>query len=131
MTTLSLAFLAISLVPIPDGAADKETDIQCSATGEYIGGINRTYSLHITNPKDKKWKYQFSVDRLKGSMQMAGTYELEGDLAVFKGQTDQKVEVCFALNYGFPRIPPDREGEVYFDRFFPAADQTLRYHRKW
>ena len=104
-----------------------DPDIHCSVTGQYIGGYDRTYSLTIDGPKEKKWEYRFAVTPSdQQPSQMEGTYEFIDDLVVFSGHRNKNgAEIRFALNYG--KI----FGRVYFNAFLPVSDTRLRYHRRW
>lgn len=118
-----LLFLALPAAPL--GNADTK-DIQCQDVGQYIGGIDRTYTLKVSGPKEKTWEYTFATTGGQaGDIKISGTYELLDDLVIFSGKTDKGTEVRFGLNYGFP------DGKVEFNGFFANGETTLRYHRKW
>jgi hypothetical protein len=126
------ACLTVGPPPFRAGAQDKQktdatkpvANIQCEESGKYIGGIDRSWKLSISGPKDKKWEYSFTSQIKSSDITATGTYELVEDLAVFTGKINQE-DCCFSLNYGFPG------GKVEFNGFFAASDQELRLHRKW
>lgn len=120
----TLAFLTLlAAAPLPANADMK--DIQCKDSGQYIGGIDRTYALAVGAAKDPKWSYTFeTTGGMGGDIKMSGTYMQADGLALFIGTTDKKQPVRFALNYGFP------DDQVHFNAFFPASDKTLGYRRQ-
>ncbi len=120
----TLVFLALlAAAPLPANADMK--DISCKDSGQYIGGIDRTFTLDVGAPKDPKWSYTFATTGgMGGDIKLSGTYALADGLAVFTGTTDKKQAVQFALNYGFP------EEKTQFNAFFPTSDKTLGYQRK-
>jgi hypothetical protein len=107
-------------------AGARKKDIQCSASGQYIGAFDRTYKLTISGPKPRKWEYTVTVSppMANGDSKAGGMYELVDDLAIFTGKSGQD-EIRFGLNYGFPG------DKVEFNGFFPGSDKVLRHHRKW
>lgn len=115
--------LAIA-APVPDDLA-KPVGIQCRDQATYIGGIDRHYTLTISGPKEKSWKYTFEMQPGVAKITLAGSYEIVDDLVLFTGKANDQGEIRFGLNYGFPA------GQVEFNGFFAAGDGTLRYHRKW
>lgn len=123
-----LASVVLLLGVLPFALAADSKDISCQETGQYIGGIDRHWSLTIGGPKDKTWAYTFrhlpagAVDQ--GDFKTGGTYELTGDLTIFTGKHAGK-DIRFGLNYGFPA------GKVEFNGFFPAGEQSLKCHRQW
>src|ERR1700722_15253815 len=103
-----LCLALAALAPAPD------KDIHCEESGQYIGGLDRIFTLKIDGPYEKTWRYPFKVVPSDGqrNLDMRGTYELRNGLAVFTGKAD-KEELRFAINYGFPG------GKVEFNGFFP------------
>jgi len=123
---LATALVLLNLLPAaPLPSSTEPKDIQCQDSGQYIGGIDRSYALKIGGPRERKWEYSFATTGGQlGDVTMSGTYEIVNGLAVFTGKTNQNKEVRFALNFGFPG---DR---VQFNAFFPDSDRTLRYQRE-
>src|SRR5260370_6875455 len=111
--------------PLPEGAAEP-CDISGEAYNTLATGIPGGWRLKISSPKEKRWEVRFEsgieAERRKAA---AGTYELVDGLAVFTGRSDKGEETRFGLNYGFPG------GKVQFNAFFPAAEDQLRYRRRW
>jgi hypothetical protein len=132
LSALALSVLAASLSAPPA----KEPDISCELSGMYTGNaINPFFKLKITGAK-KEWTYSISDDmfgRQKPALntEHRGTYEIDGDLAVFTGERvgakdgDEGAAVKFGLNFGFP------DGKVSFDRLFPNEKGEFTYSRKW
>ena len=131
-----LTGIGSAVAPAQVAAPALPADIRCEAGGSYMGNaIDLRYSLTITGPKERSWKYVCRDvgpfgRHYAGPSGYAGTYEIHGDLAVFTGKplrpakgADQ--EVRFGLNFGF------HGKQVYFDRFFPGEDGAFHYHRKW
>lgn len=114
---------------LPEG---KQHGIQCQASGEYVGNaINPVFSLTISGPKEKVWEYRY-VDAgfgFKAAEEMAvkGTYELDGQLAIFTGQVKhaKKEEAEFRAAMNFDHS----DQKVEFNRFFKGADGTFHYAR--
>lgn len=128
MPTLVLQLL-VAAPPVPPA---EKPDISCELSGSYIGNaISPVFTLTITKPQKAEWTYSVS-DNMFGTVKRAkseyrGTYEIDGDLAVFTGETvaNKPHPVRFGLNYGFP------DGKVAFDRLFPNDTGEFSYHRKW
>ena len=126
---LVLQILVASLSVLPAG----KPDISCELSGMYTGNaISPVFKLKIGSPPKSEWSYSTSDDMFgtqKPSLvtEYRGTYEIDGDLAVFTGEEagDKKRAIRFGLNFGFP------DGKVAFDRFFPNAKGEFSYHRKW
>lgn len=114
---------ALAAAPVPPEPPKKS--IECKGEGQYIGGIDRHYTLQVSGPKEKTWKYTFRTSpQGVGEFEASGTYEQVEDLAVFTGKVKRggkEAETQFAYNYGFVGE------EVAFNGFFPADDKTLRW----
>jgi hypothetical protein len=128
-------FLALSPHLRSEGGG--EVDLSCEARGRFIGNyISPTFSLLIRGPASRTWHYELKDD-CSGTLPepkvltAKGTYEIVDDLAIFSGDVASTAEetedrqVRFGVN--FTRT----KGEIQFNRFFPAGDGRLRYHRKW
>ncbi|MBY0460206.1 MAG: hypothetical protein K2V38_23060 [Gemmataceae bacterium] len=108
-------------------------DLSCEVAESYIGNaISPIFKLKIGPPAKPEWTYTSSDDMfglLKKSkvVEYRGTYEFDGDLAVFTGEEvgEKQRPIRFGLNFGFP------DGKVAFNRFFPNDRGELTYHRKW
>jgi hypothetical protein len=128
-SALALHLLGASLLAQPA----KEPDISCEQSRSYIGNaISPVFTLKIGGPRKPEWSYSVSDDMFGTAKpplvtEYRGTYEIDGDLAVFTGEQagDKPRAIRFGLNFGFP------DGKVSFDRFFPNAKGEFSYHRKW
>lgn len=111
--------------PVPDDVVRPPADIQCQDQAKYIGGIDRAYSLVISGPKEKTWKYTFEMLPGLEKRTLAGTYELADGLAIFTGKVNGKEDVRFGLNYGLVN------GQIGFNGFFPVSGESLAFSRRW
>src|SRR5262249_37886332 len=108
MTTHALASLVtvlFLLAPVP--GKEEKRSIALKAEHQYIGGLDRLWKVDIDGPEKKTWSYSFTISPSGdgGDIQASGSYEIDGDLAVFTGAAKQKggeTEIRFALNFGFP-----------------------------
>lgn len=129
LSALALHILAASLPAQPAEAPN----IGCNLSGHYTGNaISPFFELKIGSPPKSEWTYAISDDRFGMQKpprvtEYRGTYEIDGDLAVFTGERVGQKDgaVRFGLNFGFP------DGKVAFDRFFPDAKGEFSHHRKW
>jgi hypothetical protein len=129
LSALILPVLAASLSAQPA----KEPDIRCELSGSYIGNaISPFFKLKIGGPPKREWTYSSSDDMFgllkpPRTVEYRGTYEIDGDLAVFTGELvgEKAKAIRFGLNFGFP------DGKVAFDRLFPNAKGEFTYSRKW
>lgn len=131
-SALALHVLGAALLAPPA----KEPDLSCELSGHYTGNaINPFFKLKISGAK-KEWTYSISDDMFGQqkpplTTEHRGTYEIDGDLAVFTGERvgakdgDEGAAVKFGLNFGFP------DGNVSFDRLFLNAKGEFTYARKW
>jgi hypothetical protein len=121
------------LLACPCADPAKEPDLSCELFGHYTGNaISPFFTLKVGKPQKPNWTYTTSDDmfgQLKNPLvvEYRGTYEIDGDLAVFTGEQvgGERREIRFGLNFGFPG------GKVAFNHFFPDARGDLTYHRKW
>jgi hypothetical protein len=125
------ALIVLTVLPLAEPA--REPDLSCEVSGHYTGNaISPVFRLKIGPPRNPRWTYSTSDDmfgtlKAPRAVEYQGSYEIDGDLAVFTGEPagDKTRAVRFGLNFGFPG------GEVTFDRFFPDARGGFSYRRKW
>ncbi len=128
--------------PAKVAAAHSRIDISYNTYDHYQGNFTSpTWIVDITGPDQKTWKHigmnDWSHTRIPPDRtEFAGTYEIEGDLAVFTGKKVAEFpaessgdEFRFAVNFGFP--PGGYSGQrTAFNSFFPDKDGGLTLHRK-
>ncbi|MBM3982231.1 MAG: hypothetical protein FJ304_18590, partial [Planctomycetes bacterium] len=91
MFSAAVVFLA---VVFPDEQPKEKPDIACELSGMYTGNaINPTFTLKIEGPKTNRWSYSMRDDMFgvgARAESYTGTYEIDGDLAVFTGEQGGK-----------------------------------------
>lgn len=143
MTSLGSSWAVAAVLTVVGMAAlradDKPTSIACSYKTENHGNAFSVHAwLDVAGPEKKTWRYAYQHESYLGAkprtnrLELTGTYELAGDLALFTGKAvvdaDGKKttrDIRFGVNYGFVA------GHVYFNQFLPVAGDTMRLHRKW